>query len=87
MKERFLMAFVSLDFWSTGPWLRVAIDHPSRVSFLYSRLKVISPKYVLMRPSSFAIWNMQKVIVAFSACVWVANVSLMIVGEFYPSIL
>lgn len=87
MKEHFLMAFVSLDFWCTGPWLKFAIDHPSHVSFLYPRLTAISPKYVLMRPSSFAIWNMQKVIVAFSAGLWLANVSLKIVGEFYPSIL
>jgi hypothetical protein len=87
MKERFLLAFVSLDFWCTGPWLRLAIDHASHVSFLSFRLTAISPKYVLMEPSSFAIWNMKKVIVAFSAGVWVANISLMLECEFHPFIL
>jgi hypothetical protein len=40
-----------------------------------------------MEPSSFAIWNMKKVIMVFSAGVWVTNVSVMLVCEFHPSIL
>jgi hypothetical protein len=42
---------------------------------------------VLIEPSSFAIWNMQKVIVALSVGVWVTDIALMLVGEFHPSIL
>jgi hypothetical protein len=87
MKERFFLAFVSLEFWYTGPWLRFAIDHASHVSFLSFRLTAVSPKCKLMESSSFAIWNMQKVIVALSAGVWVTDVSLMLVGESHPSIL
>ena len=88
MKERFLLAFVSLDFWCTRPWLSFAIDHASHVSFLLSfRLTAISPKYVLMEPSSFAIWNMNKVIMAFSTGVWMTNVIVMVICEFHPSIL
>jgi hypothetical protein len=40
-----------------------------------------------MEPSSFAIWSMQKVIVVFSAAVWVTNIALMFEGEFHPSVL
>ena len=87
MKERFLLAFVSLDFWCTGPRLSFAIDHASHVSFLSFRLTTISPEYVLMEPSSFAIWNMNKVIMAFSTAVWMSNVIVMVVCEFHPSIL
>jgi hypothetical protein len=87
MKEHFLLAFVSVGFWHTGPWLRFAVGPPSHVSFLSFRLTAVSPKYVLMESSSFAIWNMQKVVVAFSTAVWVTNTTLLIICEFHPSIL
>jgi hypothetical protein len=86
MKERFLLAFVSLDFWCTGPRLSFAIDHASHVSFLSFRLTAISLKYMLMEPSSFAIWNMNKVVMVCSTAVWVAYVTVMVVCEFHPSI-
>ncbi len=87
MTKRFLLEFVSLDFWHTGPWLRFAVDHASYVSFLPS----VNGRFHEVRahgePSSFAIWNMQKVVVAFSTAVWVTNITLMIVCECHPSIL
>jgi hypothetical protein len=87
LKKRFFLAFVSLAFWRTGPWRRFDVDHASDVSFLSFRLTAIFPKYVLMVPSSFAIWNMQKLVVAFSIAVWVTNITLMLVCELRPSIL
>ena len=84
MKERFLMTFVSLGIWCTGPWLRFTVDYASHVRFLSFRLTVNFLKYVLTEPSSFAIWNMNKVIVAFSAGVWMTNISLMSICEFCP---
>ena len=82
MTKRFLLELVSPDFFYTGPWIRFAVDRASHVSFLPS---VNGTKYVLTEPSSFAIWNMQKVVVAFSTTLWVTNITLMIVCEF-PSI-
>jgi hypothetical protein len=40
-----------------------------------------------MESSSFAIWNMQKAVVAFSTAVWLTNIGFQIAGEFYPYIL
>jgi hypothetical protein len=39
------------------------------------------PKYVLMKPSSFAIWDRNKVIMAISAAIWVINVGFQLTGE------
>jgi hypothetical protein len=41
-----------------------------------------SPKRVLMAFSSFAIWDKNKVIMAISAALWVANMSFQFAGEF-----
>ena len=37
--------------------------------------------------SSLAIWNMKKIVVAFSTAVWLTNVIVLVVGEFHTSIL
>jgi len=39
---------------------------------------------VLIEPSSFAIWNRNKVIVGIATGVWVVNFALMLSGEFSP---
>jgi hypothetical protein len=46
----------------------------------------LSLKCVLMVFSSFAIWDKNKVIMAISAALWVANMSFQFVGEFTFSI-
>ena len=45
----------------------------------------ISPKYVLMEPFSFAIWNRNKVIVTIATGVWAVNFALLLAGEFFPA--
>ena len=87
MKEHLFLALASLVFWLAGPWLRFAVGPASHVSILSFHLAAVYPKYVLMKSSSFAIWNMKKVVVAFSTAVWLTNVTIMIIGEFHPSIL
>ena len=43
----------------------------------------LSPKCVLMKISSFAIWDKNKVIMAISAVIWVANECFQFSGEFF----
>ena len=40
------------------------------------------PKFVLMKFSSFAIWDKNKVVMALTSTLWVANVSYQLAGEF-----
>ena len=42
--------------------------------------------YVLMEPSSFAIWDWSKVIMAISTAVWVVNLAFQLKGMFTFSI-
>ena len=46
----------------------------------------LSPKCVLMEISSFAIWDKNKVIMAISAGLWLANMAFQFSGEFTFSI-
>ena len=42
------------------------------------------PKYVLMEPSSIAIWHRNKVIMAVAIGLWVANIGVLSLGEYPP---
>jgi hypothetical protein len=44
------------------------------------------PKYVLMKLSSFAIWDRNKVIMAISAALWVINLGFQVTGKLAFSI-
>jgi hypothetical protein len=51
------------------------------------RLSSLSfPKHVLMKISSFAIWEMNKAIVAISAAIWVVNLGFQFTGKWNSSI-
>ena len=78
------ISFTSLDFFHPGPGLRFAIDRTSHVSLLRFGMTAISPKYVLIEPSSLAIWNRNKVIVCMAVSVWTVNLALLLAGEFSP---
>ena len=86
MEDRLFLGSVSLDLWLTGQWFRFAVGPASHVSSPSSRLTTVSSRYVLMESSSFAIWNMQKVVVALSAAIWVTNFAVLISCELYSSI-
>jgi hypothetical protein len=77
--------FLCLDFCPPGSWRRFTIDRASHVSFLRFGTTTISPKYVLIEPYSFAIWNSNKVIVGIAAGVWGVNLAFLLTGEFTPA--
>jgi hypothetical protein len=83
MTERSVL-FLCLDFCPPSPWRRFAIDRASHVSFLRFGTTTISPKYVLIEPYSFAIWNSNKVIVGIAAGVWGVNLAFLLAGESSP---
>jgi hypothetical protein len=79
------------DLLCLGPFLReselsFAIDCTSHVGFQCFCVTAIFQEYMLMALSSVAIWNKNKVIMAFTAIVWVTNISLQLRSEFPPCI-
>ncbi len=75
-----------LDFFLPESGLGFAIDCNSHVGFQCFCVTAIFQEYMLMALSSIAIWNRNKVIMAFTAVVWITNVSFQIRGEFPPCI-
>jgi hypothetical protein len=75
---------LSLEFCLPEPELRFAIAHASHVSFQRFCVTTTLPKYMLMERFSFAIWNRHKGITTIVTTIWVANSSLLLLGEFSP---
>jgi hypothetical protein len=89
MKERFVppgLLFLSLDRFLPRPLHGFPIAHDSRVSHLRIRAVALFPEYVLMEPSSIAIWHRNKVAMAIAIVIWVTNTSFLTYGESPPSI-
>jgi hypothetical protein len=73
-----------LDLFLLKPLHRFAIDRTSRVSPLRFRVVTLFPKYVLIGPSSIAIWDRSKIVMAISIGLWVTNASVIILSESFP---
>jgi hypothetical protein len=64
-------------------WPKFDIDHASRVS-LYAcmaSMRRLLPKYVLMKLSSFAIWDRNKVIMAICSAICAINLGFQLLGK------
>jgi hypothetical protein len=87
MKERIVppgLLSLSLDLLLTMPLHGFAIARGSHVSLPCFRAATLFPKYVLMVPSSIAIWLKNKVIMAVAIGLWVTNASISISGKSPP---
>jgi hypothetical protein len=61
-----------------------AVARDSHVSYPRSRAATLFPKYVLMEPSSVAIWHKNKTAMGIATGLWVINAAFLTYGEFSP---